>query len=267
MILTDIDYIQPTRNFSLAYVILDSIFVIFFVSFLFFRKKYVTGIFSLIGGILYFLVDFLIFYLALGSRVIYISSSDVFNTADAFITCMILLWMSLSYGILDFAFIWLWLSYDKKALQYTFLIVIWWICCPLIASFIDNLCPNMIYIMTTRSTMKYHGVMGIIMVVGYFFLIIKDILYKEKIPLVRLFVIGFMAQFLWEFILFIFNIRSLNYSDDFIRVISTMLQDSLVETNLGMPYLYLINKAVSKRFKDCDSLVDEKCDNREDIRK
>lgn len=247
------DYVQPTRNFSLAYVILDSIFVIFFVVFLFLRKKYVTGIFSLIGGVLYFLVDFLIFYLATKSRSIFFYSSSIeIQTADAFITAMILLWMSLSYGIMDFAFIWLWLSNDKKALQYSFMIVIWWICCPLIASFINNLSPNMIYIMTTRSTGKYHGVMGIIMVVGYFILLIKDILGKEKVPIIKLFVIGFMAQFLWEFILFIFNIRSQNYEDDFVRIISTMLQDSLVETNLGMPYLYLINKAVLKKFNDGD---------------
>lgn len=245
------DYVQPTRNFSLAYVILDSLFVIFFVFFLFFTKRKVTGVFSLIGGILYFLVDFLIFYLATKSRVIYYAAGNTgIHEADALITALVLFWMSMSYGITNFAFIWLWLSKDKKALPFTALIVIWWICCPLIASFIDGLVPNMLYIMTTRSTGKYHGVMGIIMVAGYFFLLIKDILGKEKIPLIRLFVIGFMVQFLWEFILFVFNIRSQNYGDDFMRVISTMLQDSLVETNLGMPYFYLIHKAVSKKFSD-----------------
>lgn len=74
---------------------------------------------------------------------------------------------------------------------------------------------------------------------------------KYRFPFAFLsFVIGFMVQFLWEFILFVFNIRSQNYGDDFMRVVSTMLQDSLVETNLGMPYFYLIHKAVSKKFSD-----------------
>jgi hypothetical protein len=34
------------------------------------------------------------------------------------------------------------------------------------------------------------------------------------------------------------------------RSISTLLQDSLVETNLGMPYIYFIHKAVTSRWDD-----------------
>ena len=69
--LADVDFVQPTRNFSLAYIILDSIFIIGFVTLLFIKKKRITALWSLAGGILYFIVDFGIFYGALGSRAIY----------------------------------------------------------------------------------------------------------------------------------------------------------------------------------------------------
>ena len=72
----------------------------------------------------------------------------------------------------------------------------------------------------------------------------------ERIPIVRLFVIGFLVQFLWEASLLVFGIRSQNYGGDFYRQIMTLLQDSLVETNLGLPYIYFIHKAVTDRYND-----------------
>ncbi len=237
--------LDPTRNFSLSYVILDSIFLVFFAVLLLVQKKKMTFLFSLAGGILYFLVDFLIFYLLTGSRIIYINNVE----ANALNTALILFWMSVSYGFLDFAFIWLWLSKDKNALLYSAIIVIWWICCPLISEFINTFSNQVTAIKTTRTTNKYHGVMGILMVVGYFIIIIMNLTGKyEKIPVVRLFVIGFMAQFLWELILFIFGIR---FGDNnIVKIVNTILRDSLVETNLGMPYLYFIHKGLSKKFNE-----------------
>lgn len=258
--LADVDFVQPTRNFSLAYIILDSIFIIGFVTLLFIKKKNVTALWSIAGGILYFIVDFGIFYGALGSRMIYsYTFSDPSNTnlLDATGTGLVLLWMSLSYGITNFAFIWLWLSKDKHALEYTALIVIFWICCPLISDFISNVSPDIICFQTTRGTNKYHGVMGLIMLVGYFIVIIMNIFNEKnkKIPIVRLFVIGFLVQFLWEASLLVFGIRSQNYNGDFNRQLMTLLQNSLVETNLGLPYIYFIHKAVTDRYNDDGSKI------------
>lgn len=250
------DYVQPTRNFSLAYVILDSLFIVAFVVLLFISKRKVTALWAIFGGLLYWAVDYGIFYLATGSREIYsyiYSSSETLTLLDSNLTGLVLFWMSMSYGIIDFAFIWMWINKDKKALEFTSLFVIWWICCPLIASFINNLNPNIICFMTTRGTNKYHGVMGIIMIVGYAYVIIKNIFTKDetkKIPIIRLFVIGFLAQFLWEFILLVFGIRSQNYQGDITRELMTLLQDSLMETNLGMPYIYFINLFVYQRFDE-----------------
>lgn len=250
------DYVQPTRNFSLAYIVLDAIFVCFFVFLLFFRKKRVTAYWALFGGVLYFLVDFLLFYLASGSREIFsyvLSSPEETTLLGAGGTAGILFWMSMSYGILDFAFIWLWLSNDEHRIEYSLLIIVWWISCPLMADFINNLTPEGLAFMTTRGTGKYHGIMGLILVVGYVLGIVYNLLVKEKekrVPLVRIFIIGFMAQFLWEAALLIFGIRSQNYGGDSFRQIMTLLQDSLVETNLGMPYIFFIHRFVMSRYRE-----------------
>lgn len=157
--------------------------------------------------------------------------------------------MSVSYGFLDFALILLWLSKDKTHYFYSAIVVIWLICCPLISDFINIFSSQVTAIKTTRTTNKYHAVMGILMVVGYFIIIIMNITGKyEKIPVVRLFIIGFMAQFLWEIILFIFGIRFCD--NNIAKIVNTILRDSLVETNLGMPYLYFIYKGLSKKFNE-----------------
>ena len=52
-------------------------------------------------------------------------------------------------------------------------------------------------------------------------------------------------QFCWEFALLVNQIRPMNENS-----IMTLLVNSIIETNLGLPYMYLIYIAVSKRFKD-----------------
>ena len=248
-----LDYIQPSRYFSLAYPIIDSLILILFVVLLFVKKKRVTAIWSLFGGVLYFLVDFLIFYLATGSRQITAtipSQEDPILLGPGY-TALVLFWMSMSYGIFDFAFIWLWLSDDKDKWAFSAIILLDWICVPWISEIFSSHL-DLIWIYTTRSTWKYHGVMALIMLIGYLILVCHNLFSKkEKAPLGKLFLIGFLAQFFWEASLFIFTIRSTDYAnDDIRRRLTTMLGNSLIETNLGMPYIYLIHQAVTRRIKD-----------------
>jgi hypothetical protein len=252
------DYVQPTRTFSVYYIILDSLFIVGFLILLFVQKKRVTALWAIAGGLLYWIVDFGFFYGVSGSRAIYsYLAGNEMELADPAKTGLVLFWMSMSYGITDFAFIWLWLSKDRKALEYSLMIVVWWICCPLMAQFLNQFGSNTLYFQTTRSTSKYHGIMGLIMAVGYFIVILLNLFRKDpqkKIPLIRLFVVGFLAQFLWEFILLLMGIRS-SYDEDFPREMRTLFEDSLVETNLGMPYIYFIHKAVTSHFNDDGSKV------------
>ena len=105
--------ITPTRNFNLLYIILDSIFILFLLIMLVVKKRYFTTLFALFGGVLYFIVDFGYFYLLSHSRQIMID--DVIQ--NDLVTGLILFWMSMSYGITNFAFIWLCLRKDKHLEQ------------------------------------------------------------------------------------------------------------------------------------------------------
>lgn len=216
------------REFSTSYIYLDIAFLVFFVVMLIIKKKYLGLLFSLFGGILYFIVDYGIFHLALGSRAI--------ENGDMFLT---LLWMSISYGLTNFAIIYLFISKDKDFLLYSLFIWIWWLVAPQINSIFDS-GANKIHI--SRTTGEYHGAMAILLLVGYFGLIIYNILIKDKnckAPILKLFLIGFIVQFGWELGLLLGGIRSTSM-DNLGDKLLLLLQNSLLETNLGMPYLWLI---------------------------
>ncbi len=235
MFLSDI---IPTRNLNLFYVICDSIFVILFMLLLFLKKKRLTLIFALCGGVLYFLVDYFIFHLLSGSRTIIFN-----NNQSELITFLVLLWMSLSYGITNFAYIWLCLKKDKDLKLWLLLIILWWLICPTLQEAIKG---N--EIITMRTTNKYHYVMAIILIVGYMLAIVYNLFStkeNKKIPIFRLLIIGISVQFAWEFSLLINGIRPLNEAS-----FKTIILNSLIETNLGMPYLYVIYKFISSKFNE-----------------
>ena len=232
--------ITPTRNFNLLYIILDSIFILILLIMLLVKKRYLTTLFALFGGILYFIVDFGYFYLLSHSRQIMID--DVIQ--NDLVTGLILFWMSMSYGITNFAFIWLCLRKDKHLKNWLMLIIGWWIMVPLIASLGG---PN--NIQTFRTTNQYHSYMAILLVIGYGGLLIYNLLTKKKqIQLLWLNLIGISVQFSWEFALLIHGIRPMNANS-----FSTIVVNSLLETNLGMPYIFLIflwiNRYISEDLK------------------
>jgi len=232
--------IIPTRSFNLAYLIADSVFVLAFVLALILAKRKVTLLWSLFGGVLYWIVDFVYFYLISQSRTIYVDGV----LADAWTTCLVLIWMSLSYGITNFAFIWLCLSKDKRLPYWIGSIIAWWLLAPLFLNV-----PS-VTIKTMRTTSAYHYPMLVILLVGYALFIVWDqVKNKAKwntLPLfLKLNVIGISVQLLWEAALFIGGIRPHNELS-----YQTLIVDSLIETNLGMPYIFFIHLFVYRRFQE-----------------
>lgn len=230
-----IENIVPTRSFNLLYIILDSLFIIFFLFLLFYKKRYVTLLWSLFGGILYFIVDFGYFYLISGSRTITINS----QLQGPLMTGLVLLWMSLSYGITNFAYIFLFLNKDKYLKEWIFLIISWWLIVPTISSI-----GGEATITTSRTTGQYHGAMAIILLIGYFSLIVYNLFNKkgQRIPILKLNLIGITVQFGWEFALLINGIRPMNEAS-----FATLIINSLIETNLGMPIIFVLHKLIYKR--------------------
>lgn len=219
------------RTMNALYMYLDVAFLLFLGATLVYTKRYLTILVGLLAGILYFIVDYGYFYLYLGTRSV--------EGADPF--CF-LLWLSMSYGFTNFVWIWLWLDRDKRALEWSILIIASWFTTSLLSqSFGGNFAP----ITISRGTGAYHGIMALILFVGYAILCIHNIRTTDetrKINIPWILAIGILVQFAWEFVLLVTGIRNPSFM--------TIVVNSLLETNLGLPYMYLIHRAVSKRYHE-----------------
>lgn len=220
------------RVFSQLYIYLDIIFLIALIAILVLKKRYLTAIFGLCGGVLYMIVDYGIFHLATHSR--HIDGGDLF---------WVLLWMSMSYGITNFVLIWLWMAKDKLAAEITLFILVWWIAAPMLAQSFGGSMPT---VTIWRETDGYHGYMALILLLSYAAAIVYNIFQKnaqKRFPLLRLLLIGIAVQFCWEFSLLIGGIRSDGFG--FEQKITTMIVNSLLETNLGAVPIYCIYLAIT----------------------
>ena len=106
--------------------------------------------------------------------------------------------------------------------------------------------------MIQRTTGSYHGYMAVILFVGYLGLIIWNLRQKDRerrIHIPWLLAIGVLVQFGWEASLLLGGIRSAGFESGADKLM-TLLVNSLLETNLGMPYIYAIFIAFSSRFTD-----------------
>lgn len=224
------------RQFDPLYIWFDLAFLIVFAGLLIWKKEYMTLLVGFIAGIVYMIVDYGIFNLLCGAR----------SISPGHSLFWVLLWMSMSYGFTNFTWIWLWISKNRNLIEWSLLILCWWLCCPLLTkTFGGNLDP----IVIQRTTGSYHGYMALLLFAGYLFLIIWNLKHKdrrEQMPILWLLAIGILVQFGWEAALLLGGVRSAGFAaGDMLR---TLITDSLLETNLGMPYIYCIYLWYSSRF-------------------
>lgn len=228
------------RTFPPLYIWMDVAFLALFAGLLILKKKYMTVLIGTLAGVLYMLVDYGIFHLVCHSR----------SISDGYSLFFVLLWMSLSYGFTNFAWIWLWISKDRRLFEWSLLILIWWFVCPMLAKTFSP--PDVTYIIIQRTTGEYHGYMAAILFVGYAGVIIYNLFQKDnkaRINIPWLLAIGVLVQFGWEAGLLLGGIRSAAFEgiEDKLR---PLVINSLLETNLGMPYIYFIYLAYSSRFTE-----------------
>ena len=223
------------RQFVPAYIALDTVFLLVLAGLLLWKKRRMAALVGGIMGVVYFIVDYGVFHLICHSRSI--EGGSLFWT---------LLWMSMSYGFTNFAWIWLALDKDEYLIEWSLLILCWWFCCPMLAQLI-SFCQMPIVIQ--RTTGAYHGWMAAILFVGYLLAVVRNLGESDRkcrIDLLRLLAIGIAAQFAWEAALLLGGIRSAGL--DFAEKLRPLIVNSLLETNLGMPYVYLIFVALTRRF-------------------
>lgn len=223
------------RQFVPAYIALDTVFLLALAGLLLWKKRRMAALVGGIMGVVYFIVDYGVFHLICHSRSI--EGGSLFWT---------LLWMSMSYGFTNFAWIWLALDKDEYLIEWSLLILCWWFCCPMLAQLIGF---GQMPIVIQRTTGAYHGWMAAILFVGYLLAIVRNLGESDRkcrIDLLRLSAIGIAAQFAWEAALLLGGIRSAGL--DFAEKLRPLIVNSLLETNLGMPYVYLIFVALTRRF-------------------
>lgn len=223
------------RQFVPAYIALDTVFLLVLAGLLLWKKRRMAALVGGIMGVVYFIVDYGVFHLICHSRSI--EGGSLFWT---------LLWMSMSYGFTNFAWIWLALDKDEYLIEWSLLILCWWFCCPMLAQLIGF---GQMPIVIQRTTGAYHGWMAAILFAGYLLAVVRNLRESDRkcrIDLLRLLAVGIAAQFAWEAALLLGGIRSAGL--DFAEKLRPLIVNSLLETNLGMPYVYLIFVALTRRF-------------------
>lgn len=97
-------------------------------------------------------------------------------------------------------------------------------------------------IVIQRTTGAYHGYMALILFAGYFGAILWNLRHEkreEQFPLGWLLAIGIFVQFGWEAALLLGGIRSAGFAS-YGDKLMTLIINSLLETNLGLPYVYAL---------------------------
>lgn len=217
--------IVAARTLNALYIYLDIAWLILFSGLLFYFRRRLALVIGLLAGVIYFLVDYGIFYLALGTRVV--------EGADP---VWFLLWLSFSYGLTNFAWIWLLLDRDEQSIEWSALIFTAWLTIALLS---QNFGAGFPVIHIQRGTAAYHGVMAALLFAGYLFVIVQNLRGREKINLLRLMAIGIGVQLSWEAVLLVTGIRPAGFG--------ALTVNSLLETNLGLPYMYFIHRAITRK--------------------
>ncbi len=111
---------------------------------------------------------------------------------------------------------------------------------------------NMPVITIQRTTGSYHGYMALILFAGYGSAIAYNLMQKDKqkrFPLLWLLAIGILVQFAWEFSLLIGGIRSAGF-ESITQKLTTLVVNSLLETNLGAVPIFCIYLLVTSRYTE-----------------
>jgi hypothetical protein len=180
--------VVASRSMNYLYIYLDIASLVILLVLLILKKKYQAIIAGLLAGLLYWAVDYGLFYAAFHARTV--------TGAD---TLWFLLWLSMSYGFTNFVWIWLWLDHDDKLWEWSLYIPLMWFVEAIIS---QNLGANTGVITISRTTRSYHWIMAIFLVVGYLYLIIHNLFRQREEKGLSDFYgswpSAFLVQFAWE---------------------------------------------------------------------
>jgi len=216
------------RIFDVDYIFFDLAFLAIFLFLLVKYKKKIPLLAFFMGGLLInFFLDWGI-WLHSGLREIILPDNFVGGASLFFI------WFSLSYGV-EYAYVFLMFEKNnRKKLKWTLFVFLSW----LIVAFCSQLITiNDASITTIRHMSDLRLLRIIIVLIGYSLLFVFKYNWRK---IAYLFFVGFLIHFMMEFSLFITNIRP----DSFL----ILLENSLIEFNMGVPFFYLVyDKLIKKK--------------------
>jgi hypothetical protein len=220
--------ITPTRIMNPLHITFDIVFLIGFLILLFVKRRHMTLLFGFAGGIIYFLVDWGIFYKIMGTRTILINGVNMSEAGKI----LFLLWLSMSYGMTNFAWICLWLKRDEYLKEFSIYILVGWVAIAISAT---DLGANLSQIQLSRGTGIFHAVMALYLILSYCTVVVFNLVNKKgtKLPILWMLAIGILVQFGWEAALLLGSVRSAGYSP--FEAIRTLVVNSLIETNPAVP--------------------------------
>lgn len=207
------------RVFGADYIIFDLIFLAIFLFLLVKFNKKIPLLAFFVGGLgINFLIDWGI-WLHTGIR-------EIILPADFFLGVMpFFLWFSLSYGV-EYAYVFLMFEKKSNKLGWTALVFGGW----LLVAFLSQLIPiNDALITTNRHMLDLRLLRVFIVLFGYGLLFLLKYNWKK---IGYLFLVGFAVHFMMEFILLISGIRPGSFL--------VLLENSIVEFNMGVPFFYLL---------------------------
>lgn len=231
--------IIPSRVLNPLHIWFDVIFLLGLVALLIVKKRYMTLLVGLGGGLLYFIVDWGIFYKVMGTREIFLNGADLPEGGKF----LFLLWLSMSYGLTNFAWIWLWIKKDKHLKEFSAYILIGWLAVAIAGTGLGSSLPEFTI---RRGTGVFHSVMAVYLFIAYGAVIAYNLINKKgkKLPILWMLAIGVLVQFGWEAALLLGGVRSAGYNA--FDTVITLVVNSLIETNPAVPSLFLIQYLIYK---------------------
>jgi len=220
-----------TRNFGVDYIYFDLIFVIIFILILLWKKKRIPLAAFFIGGFfINFIIDWGIWYHT-GIREISLPVNFLPSLSLTIKTIIFMFWFSLTYGV-EYAYVFL--MFEKKTNKYfwTALVLIGWILVGYLSQYFSINDAN---IEVTRHMSNLRFLRIVLVIFGYSLLFIFKYDYKK---ITYLFLVGFMIHFMMEFSLLLNNIRP--------GSIWILIENSLIEFNMGIPFFYLLYDKILK---------------------
>ena len=210
------------RSFNVLYIWIDAILPLAFLCILARTRRHAALVVGLLGGVAYLVVDYGFFYALLGTR-----------TVVGMSVLPLEIWLSFSYGITNMAWMWLWFDEPGNRWEWSILFPAGWLTSALASQGFGGMFHS---VQIARHVSSYHGIMVAFVLVGYGWLAMHNLRHPDERYSIRsALIIGIGIQFTWEAVLMISGIRPLTWRP--------LVIDSLIETNLGAPFMLLIVKA------------------------